>query len=212
MYESKHDDRLSQGPQLSLRSMQKSRTKNEEVLYYRSNIGHQPNLGKDHEILKQQDHEILKQQTPKFLRHVTLNKQINSFSTKFFFTNQELRSAYYWKTSSGKKRATSSYLEIIPKTMTLIASSDAESLKSASSLLTLRRRSDFELMNDRILIEHVKRNPKIINEAREQIVKEQTLVSEQKVILPSIDMNRLSDQIYELIERKVRIERERRGL
>ncbi|MCK4731498.1 MAG: hypothetical protein KAT65_03480, partial [Methanophagales archaeon] len=30
--------------------------------------------------------------------------------------------------------------------------------------------------------------------------------------LPSIDLNRLTDQVYQMLERKVRIERERRGL
>jgi D-hexose-6-phosphate mutarotase len=50
-----------------------------------------------------------------------------------------------------------------------------------------------------------------------EIIKERVIEKEDRTPhatpqLPSIDLNRLTDQIYPLLERKVRIERERRGL
>ena len=50
-----------------------------------------------------------------------------------------------------------------------------------------------------------------------EIIKERVIEKEEKNLhatpqLPSIDLNRLTDQVYQMLERKVRIERERRGL
>jgi len=60
--------------------------------------------------------------------------------------------------------------------------------------------------------EHVIRvHPQIIRETKERIV-EKEKVSPQQAKPLSFDVNRLADQVYQLIERKVRIERERRGL
>lgn len=60
--------------------------------------------------------------------------------------------------------------------------------------------------------EHVIRAyPQIIRETREKIVEKEGGTM-QKVKPPSFDLNRLTEQLIQLIERKVRIERERRGL
>jgi hypothetical protein len=59
--------------------------------------------------------------------------------------------------------------------------------------------------------EHVIRAyTQIIKERNKQIVEKEEVISKPKPTSP-IDINRLADQIYRLIERKARIERERRG-
>ena len=50
-----------------------------------------------------------------------------------------------------------------------------------------------------------------------ELIKEKVIEKEDKPLqatpqLPSFDLNRLTDQVYQLLERKIRIERERRGL
>jgi hypothetical protein len=60
--------------------------------------------------------------------------------------------------------------------------------------------------------EHVIRAyPQIIREIKEKIIERDTVPPQQAKPL-AFDVNRLADQIYQLIERKARIERERRGL
>lgn len=62
------------------------------------------------------------------------------------------------------------------------------------------------------LIEYVMRtSPTVVTETREKVV-EKEVVSEPRGKVSVLDVNRLADQIYQLIERRVRIERERRGL
>jgi hypothetical protein len=60
--------------------------------------------------------------------------------------------------------------------------------------------------------EHVIRSyPQIIKETREKIVEKES-APVQQANPSALDVSRLADQIYQLIERKIRIERERRGL
>ena len=61
--------------------------------------------------------------------------------------------------------------------------------------------------------------PKVehVTSTHTEIIKERVIEKEDKPPhatpqLPSVDVNRLTDQVYQLMERKVRIERERRGL
>jgi len=61
--------------------------------------------------------------------------------------------------------------------------------------------------------------PKIehVTATHTEIIKERVIEKEDKVPyatpqLPSIDVNRLTDQVYQMMARKMRIERERRGL
>jgi hypothetical protein len=57
----------------------------------------------------------------------------------------------------------------------------------------------------------VRAYPQIIRETKEKIVEKESIPAKQAKSL-AFDMNRLADQICQFIERKVRIERERRGL
>lgn len=62
------------------------------------------------------------------------------------------------------------------------------------------------------LAEHVLRtSPQVIRETKERIV-EKEVAPEPRERLSAPETNRLADQVYQLIERKIRIERERRGL
>jgi len=61
--------------------------------------------------------------------------------------------------------------------------------------------------------------PKIehVTSTHTELIKEKVIEKEDKPLqatpqLPSFDLNRLTDQVYQLLERKIRIERERRGL
>jgi hypothetical protein len=63
--------------------------------------------------------------------------------------------------------------------------------------------------------------PKIehVTATHTEIIKERVIEKEEDIKplhatpqLPSIDLNRLTDQVYQMLERKIRIERERRGL
>lgn len=74
------------------------------------------------------------------------------------------------------------------------------------------RKKRNEPMHEFAPSEHVIRAyPQIIRETKEKII-ERAPVPPQHAIPLAFDVNRLADQVYQLIERKVRIERERRGL
>ena len=118
-----------------------------------------------------------------------------------------------WK-AMHRRRGVSSYFRLSssPKMMPLDVLPKERVLTSAYSSSGFELPQHIRFRNERALLEYVQKQTKIINETEEEVAKKQPFVSEPQINLPSIDMNRLVDQIYELIERKARIERERRGL
>ena len=71
---------------------------------------------------------------------------------------------------------------------------------------------EYVFANKGLTTEYIRKKLEIVEETSKQIVKKHITIPEQKNALPSINIDRLADQIYSLIERKARIERERRGL
>ncbi len=76
----------------------------------------------------------------------------------------------------------------------------------------LKNKDNFYFHNNRNIEQAVEEVKKIAQEAKETATKGQGKPSVEMDIRHQVDLNKLSDQVYQNIERRLRIEKERRGL
>jgi D-hexose-6-phosphate mutarotase len=101
--------------------------------------------------------------------------------------------------------------------VTYIPSGTSDFINRSSFNIINKKNEQMQLGIKKAPIYHTYPKIEHVTSTHRELIKEKVIEKEDRTPhatpqLPSIDVNRLADQIYQVIERRVRIERERRGL